>query len=126
MDVSVAAEVNSDDFPDEYKTCIYRVVQEALTNIVKHAAGATAASITVDRANSILRLTIEDNGSGFDPTPINNHSGNTFGGLEVARRKLQASRGEGNPLRPLTITRCVPLDPRGAQDDTGLRELTDR
>ena len=30
MDVSVAAELASDDFPDEYKTCIYRVVQEAL------------------------------------------------------------------------------------------------
>ncbi len=30
MDVSVATELDSDDLPDEYKTCIYRVVQEAL------------------------------------------------------------------------------------------------
>ena len=37
MEVSVAAELASDDLPDEYKTCIYRVVQEALHNCSRHA-----------------------------------------------------------------------------------------
>ena len=37
MDVSVAAEALSDDLPDDYKTCIYRVVQEALNNCSRHS-----------------------------------------------------------------------------------------
>jgi len=85
-----------DGHSEEVRTTLYRVVQEALTNIVKHAAGATAASITIDRANSILRLTIEDNGNGFDPMPINNHSGNVFSGLGLAgmRERLSLIGGE--------------------------------
>ncbi len=37
MDVSVATELDPDDLPDEYKTCIYRVVQEALHNCARHS-----------------------------------------------------------------------------------------
>lgn len=55
-----------DEFPKEIRTTIYRVVQEGLTNIAKHAPGATAISVVIDRAYATLNLTIDDNGSGFD------------------------------------------------------------
>ncbi len=56
-----------DQLPEEVRTALYRVVQEALTNIAKHAAGPTAVSVIIDRSEGILRLTIEDDGHGFDP-----------------------------------------------------------
>ena len=50
----------------DIETVVYRVVQEALTNVVRHA-NATAASVTVTMLNgNRLRALIEDNGIGFD------------------------------------------------------------
>jgi len=65
MEVSVAAELASDDLPDEYKTCIYRVVQEALHNCSGHAH-ATRVQIRVQQQPSRLALSIQDDGQGFD------------------------------------------------------------
>jgi signal transduction histidine kinase len=65
MDVSVAAELDSDDLPDEYKTCIYRVVQEALHNCARHS-GATTVRIRVEQHPDRLTLIIQDDGQGFD------------------------------------------------------------
>jgi len=48
------------------KIFIYRILQEALTNIVKHA-GATNVSIGVVNSSNNLQLTIADNGKGFEP-----------------------------------------------------------
>jgi signal transduction histidine kinase len=65
MEVSVAAELDSDDLPDDYKTCIYRVVQEALHNCSGHAE-ATRVQIRVQQQSSRLALSIQDDGRGFD------------------------------------------------------------
>ena len=65
MDVSVATELDSDDLPDEYKTCIYRVVQEALHNCARHSH-ATAVRIRVEQKGHRLMLVIQDDGQGFD------------------------------------------------------------
>jgi len=65
MEVSVAAELASDDLPDEYKTCIYRVVQEALHNCSGHAR-ATRVHIRVQQQPNRLALSIQDDGQGFD------------------------------------------------------------
>jgi signal transduction histidine kinase len=65
IDVSVAAELDSDELPDEYKTCIYRVVQEALHNCARHSR-ATSVRIRVEQEGDRLRLSIHDDGQGFD------------------------------------------------------------
>jgi signal transduction histidine kinase len=65
MEVSVAAELVSDDLPDAYKTCIYRVVQEALNNCSRHARAARV-HIRVRQEPSRLSLSIQDDGQGFD------------------------------------------------------------
>ena len=64
MDVSVATELTADDLPDQYKTCLYRVVQEALHNCERHS-GATTVRIRVHRRNGQLILRIQDDGTGF-------------------------------------------------------------
>jgi signal transduction histidine kinase len=53
------------DLPDDYKTCIYRVVQEALHNCSRHS-NATAVRIKVLQEPKLLRLSIQDNGRGFE------------------------------------------------------------
>lgn len=65
MDVTVSTDLVSDDLPDEYKTCIYRVVQEALHNSSRHSH-ATAVRIQVRQELRQLSLSIRDNGRGFD------------------------------------------------------------
>jgi signal transduction histidine kinase len=65
MRVGVVAQEVIDALPDEYKTCIYRVVQEALNNCARHAK-ATSAQINVALRGSAVILSIEDNGHGFD------------------------------------------------------------
>lgn len=67
MDVSVATDSVSDELPDEYKTCVYRVVQEALHNCSRHSQ-ATAVRIRVQQTRSSLSLSIQDDGRGFDVT----------------------------------------------------------
>ena len=61
-----------DDLPSlqpELQIALFRIVQEALTNIVKHAQ-ATQARIAVQQHDSILKLVIEDNGKGFDVAKV--------------------------------------------------------
>jgi PAS domain S-box-containing protein len=67
---------SSQRLPPEVETALYRIVQEALTNVAKHAADvagdrevkrATRVSITLQRINGHVQVTIEDNGPGFDP-----------------------------------------------------------
>ncbi len=65
LDVSVAPESVSDPLPDEYKTCVYRVVQEALHNCSRHSH-ATTVRIRVHQHANGLTLSIQDDGDGFD------------------------------------------------------------
>ena len=65
MDVSVATQFVADDLPDEHKTCIYRVVQEALHNCSRHSR-ATTVRIRVQQRSDVLSFSIQDDGRGFD------------------------------------------------------------
>ena len=63
------------DLPSGVATVVYRVVQEALTNVVRHA-GASTASVAVAVASGRLRAVVEDDGTGFDPDrPADEHLG---------------------------------------------------
>jgi signal transduction histidine kinase len=65
MEVSVATELASEDLPDEHKTCIYRVVQEALHNCSRHS-NATTVRVRVQHKPGTLLLSVQDDGKGFD------------------------------------------------------------
>jgi signal transduction histidine kinase len=64
--VQVSAESVPEDLPDEHRTCIYRVVQEALRNAVRHAR-AKNVRIRLDQSGDNLLLGIQDDGRGFVP-----------------------------------------------------------
>ena len=52
--------------PEEVETALYRIVQESLTNVVKHAR-ARRVSILLARKNGAVKAVVEDDGQGFDP-----------------------------------------------------------
>ena len=63
--VQVAAADSAGELPDALKTCIYRVVQEALHNCARHAQ-ARAVRVVVRQEDSKIVLSVEDDGRGFD------------------------------------------------------------
>ena len=66
LTVDVAADDPPAELPEDHKTCLFRVVQEALRNISRHAR-ASYAQIRVETANDRLLLSVQDDGAGFDP-----------------------------------------------------------
>jgi len=68
MRVQVDSEV-SDDLPEEHKTCIYRVVQEALNNCARHAR-ASVVQVAVHGEPEKILLSVQDDGSGFDTVRV--------------------------------------------------------
>lgn len=80
-----------DKIEDDVKINMYRILQEAVYNIQKHAM-ATEASVSIKKTNSQLILMIEDNGKGFNHKKINKgiglknmeiRAGNINGKLEI-------------------------------------------
>ena len=61
-DLTVVGQI--DDLPDQHRTCVYRVVQEALTNCVKHAS-AKSIRVTVRRIGDSLAVAVMDDGVGL-------------------------------------------------------------
>ena len=96
-----------DRLPPDVETALYRIVQEALTNIVKHAQ-ANAVSIVLARKAGAVTALIEDDGRGF------NHDGSGEGlGLLGMGERLALLGGklkvESSPGAGTTIVAKVPL-----------------
>jgi signal transduction histidine kinase len=64
--VTVQLDGDLEGLPESHRTCIYRIVQEALTNCARHAH-ANSIRISVYGRHDWLRLSIQDDGAGFDP-----------------------------------------------------------
>jgi signal transduction histidine kinase len=101
MAVTVDAEGVADDLPEEHRTCIYRVVQEALNNCARHAS-AHSVRIQVVQQDARIRLSVQDDGQGFDSTHVR---GLGLLGMEErvthlgGRFHLQSEPGLGTKLR---------------------------
>jgi signal transduction histidine kinase len=69
LEVEVFADTVADDLPEDYRTCIYRVVQEALHNCTRHSGARAVRLEAVQDAEKIV-LTIQDDGKGFDSRTV--------------------------------------------------------
>jgi len=94
--------------PSEVETTLYRVVQESLTNIVKHA-NARSVSVSIARRASTVAAVIEDDGAGFDQRAVREDAV----GLLGMRERLSFVDGrleiESRPGAGTTIVAEVPL-----------------
>ena len=106
MRVELEASVG-DRLPSDVETALYRIVQEALTNIVKHAQ-ASSVSLVVTRSDRAITAVIEDDGSGFAA----NGGGEGLGLLGMAERLALLGgtlKTESSPGAGATIVAEVPL-----------------
>ncbi|HKG11302.1 MAG TPA: GAF domain-containing sensor histidine kinase, partial [Gaiellaceae bacterium] len=108
MRVDVEAHIGDERLPESVETTLYRIVQEAVTNVARHS-GAERLSITLTRKNGAVVAIVEDDGKGFDPT----RTGSDGLGLVGMRERLalvggtlriEAAAGAGT-----TIAAEVPL-----------------
>lgn len=82
---------------------IYRIVQELLNNVIKHA-GARNAIVQVSKTNGEISITVEDNGKGFDTTVLRHGKGigwhNIQSRIEYLKGKLdvQSAPGKGTSV----------------------------
>lgn len=95
---------------------VYRMVQEALTNISRYAGEAVHVIIDINSHTGMLFISIRDNGKGFDP--IRNRRG--FG-LDVMHERVQALHGilriESEPGTGVSLEAEVPLNTKRVEDD---------
>jgi signal transduction histidine kinase len=109
--------------PPEIEASAYRIVQEALTNVAKHAR-ATSCRVFLQGLSNTILITIEDNGAGFDPAETQRIGGRRGLGLIGIRERASQLRGtvrlESAPGRGTRLTVELPARPRAAPaaDDT--------
>jgi signal transduction histidine kinase len=106
LNVRVTADPASGDLPDEHKTCIYRLVQEALNNAARHAS-ARNLQVTVENGTDRVTFSVQDDGSGFDKTTVR---GLGLLGMEERVRRLGGRlQIDSRPGRGTTISAELPL-----------------
>jgi len=98
----------------ELETAIYRTVQEALNNILKHGA-AQRASVEINEDETTVRVTVRDDGQGFDPS----HKASGFG-LIGMRERAELVHGtieiDSSPGHGTTVRAGFPVQRRGHAD----------
>jgi signal transduction histidine kinase len=99
LEIGAEIEIDSDErLAPELETIVYRIVQEALTNVGKHAR-ASIVSLSVRCVDHELLISVADDGTGFDPHVT---SGGGFGlmgmreRVELAGGELSVARGEAD------------------------------
>lgn len=101
-----------DRLPGGLETVVFRVVQEALTNVLRHAQ-ATRVAIGVTLAGRELQVRIEDNGRGFDPRRPRAADRDGGYGLLGMRERVELVGGrwhvQSNPGAGTVVTACLPV-----------------
>ena len=94
--------LHDDRLPPEVETVLYRIVQEALTNIVKHANAGRVSIVVTQRAGSVGAI-VEDDGRGFDPEQDTNGGIGLIGMRERVElldgsMAIESAEGKGTTL----------------------------
>ena len=93
------------------ENALFRITQEALTNVAKHSQ-ASNVKISVDMVGDILRLSVSDDGKGFDPLHVSETSGAHGWGLLSITERAEAVGGQvrivSSPNQGAAVTVDVP------------------
>ena len=121
----IAVNLRSDDVatarpPREVETAIYRVVQEALTNVFRHAA-ARNVHVSVDWEDEIITAAVKDDGRGFEPQALADPATGKRLGLVGMRERTALVGGileiQSRPGEGTIITARFPVTPNDAEDE---------
>jgi signal transduction histidine kinase len=114
-----SAKVEQLSLPLETQFQLLRIIQEALTNVRKHAQ-ATQARVKIEEGPEWVTIKVEDNGQGFDPAPKDQKKGHRFG-LQIMRERAEGIGGrltvQSKPGQGTRIVVKVPRRERNGIDD---------
>jgi signal transduction histidine kinase len=121
-ELEVKTEIEELPLDDARKLTVYRLVQEALTNVAKYAS-ATTVHVKVLEHGEWADIDVRDDGVGFDPTAARTAAH----GLAGMRFRVQSGRGElkikSRPGQGTTIHARLPLEPPPQDDDKTAEEV---
>ena len=107
MEVDVHSEMVSEQLADDVKVCLYRLVQEALTNAGRHS-GAKHAKVSIVQNEGTIRVQITDDGIGFSPERVR---GMGILGMEERVKRLGGSLTiESAPGKGTTVLAELPVE----------------
>jgi PAS domain S-box-containing protein len=116
--LETVVEVEEDEISPEVKTAIYRIIQEAVHNVVEHS-GASAIWLTMSKAGDRVELRVRDDGVGFDLQQIP-RGGSRGLGLTSMRERAESTGGrfrmESQPGAGTTILITWPIQQAKTQD----------
>lgn len=95
----------SNSMPEEKQLIMYRIIQELVNNAIKHA-DTSEIIIQISEEDSVLNLTVEDNGKGFDPTQLDKRKTAGFHNIES---RVQFLKGTMNIRSELNIGTSIEL-----------------
>ena len=106
VDYQHAAPAGATRLPSSTEVCLYRVAQEAVSNVLRHA-NASQASIVVIRETDACALLVEDDGAGFDVAALSESDGSGLGLMGMRERvgqvggdlTIQSELGVGTTVR---------------------------
>jgi signal transduction histidine kinase len=104
------------DLPERHRTCVYRLVQEALTNCARHA-NAKTIQVSVSAGGGQLLVSVRDDGVGFDPAAVR---GRGLGLIGIQERVLELG-GElslvSQAQKGTAVSARIPLHVEVARDE---------
>jgi two-component system, NarL family, sensor histidine kinase DevS len=107
IEIHLEAGLGPDRLPEQVETTLYRLIQEALTNVIKHAQARTASVLLVRRAGSVTAV-VEDDGVGFD-IDAGRPDGLGLPGMQERIRLLEGTLRVESSSTGTTIAAEVPL-----------------
>jgi two-component system, NarL family, sensor histidine kinase UhpB len=114
LEVEFVGQGDLDSIADVTKTALYRMLQECLTNVTRHA-GATTVDVTLRADDSNIEMTVVDNGRGFAPQA--QFERGSFGLFGLGERAGQLGGAVVVDSAPGKGTRVVVRLPRATPDD---------
>lgn len=113
--LDVQVEAAQCQLPEHVETAVYRVAQEALQNVAKHAA-ARRAELRLFPTGEAVALTVDDDGEGFDPGAVPEWGGPVGYGLSGMRERAELLGGwlqvDSTPGRGTRLSLTLPLAAR--------------
>jgi len=122
IQVSLSAFAAVEQVNGDKRTVLYRVAQEALTNVARHAQ-ASRAEVKIQKLDGAVCMTIEDNGNGFQQDRVLHAKKGKRLGLLGMRERLEMVGGNftvtSAPGKGTTVLARIPLNdrmPRGERE----------
>ncbi len=100
--VEIQSRLGDERLPPEIETALYRIVQESLTNVLRHA-GASRVTVRLSSSDEVIALVVHDDGKGFDEADVRDGGLGLIGmrervALLGGRLTIESSEGAGTML----------------------------